>query len=82
MGTSTSRANTYEPSSVSPPGQTLKDILNERDITQSELAARMGRPEKTISESVHGKAAITAETAIQLEYVLEGTRFIFKQPRE
>ena len=71
MGTSTSRANTYEPSSVSQPGQTLKDILNERGITQSELATRMGRPEKTISEIVHGKAAITAETAIQLEYVLE-----------
>jgi len=63
--------NTYDPTSVSPPGQTLRDILDERGITQSELAARMGRPEKTISEIVHGKTAITADTAIQLEYVLE-----------
>ncbi len=38
-------------------------------MSQVELARRMGRPEKTISEIIHGKAAITPETALQLESV-------------
>ncbi len=59
--------NRYAPSEVSSPGDTLRDLLEERSITQSDLAARMGRPLKTISEIVNGKAAITPETALQLE---------------
>jgi plasmid maintenance system antidote protein VapI len=39
-------------------------------MTQAELARRMARPLKTISEIVNGHAAITADTAIQLERVL------------
>lgn len=39
-------------------------------MTQSELARRMDRPVKTINEIVNGKAAITPETAIQLELTL------------
>src|SRR5687767_629879 len=57
----------YNPSDVSAPGETLRDLLEERSITQAELATRMGRPLKTISEIVNGKAAITPETALQLE---------------
>jgi plasmid maintenance system antidote protein VapI len=39
-------------------------------MTQAELARRTDRPVKTINEIVNGKAAITPETAIQLERVL------------
>jgi plasmid maintenance system antidote protein VapI len=39
-------------------------------MSQAELADRTGRPKKTINEIIKGKAAITAETAIQLEKVL------------
>jgi HTH-type transcriptional regulator / antitoxin HigA len=53
-----------------PPGEVLLEALEERDMSQSELARRMGRPTKTINEIVHGKAAITPETAIQLELSL------------
>jgi HTH-type transcriptional regulator / antitoxin HigA len=52
------------------PGELLAELLQERDISQSELARRMGRPTKTINEIVNGKAAITPQTAIQLERVL------------
>ena len=62
--------NQYTPDYVSPPGETLEEILEERDMTQAELAERMGRPKKTISEIINGKAAITPETALQLERVL------------
>lgn len=36
-------------------------------MTKADLAARCGRPTKTISEIIHGK---TPETALQLERVL------------
>lgn len=62
--------NEYHPSEVSPPGETLKEVLEERQVSQAELATRMGRPKKTISEIINGKAAITPETALQLELVL------------
>lgn len=62
--------NEYMPESVSPPGETLQEVLDERQMTQAELAERMGRPKKTINEIVQGKSAITPETALQLERVL------------
>lgn len=62
--------NQYSPDTVSPPGETLEEILDARGMSQAELAERTGRPKKTINEIVKGKAAITAETAIQLERVL------------
>ena len=39
-------------------------------MTQAELARRIARPLKTVSEIATGKAAITPETAIQLELAL------------
>lgn len=39
-------------------------------MTQSELARRLGRPLKTVNEIINAKAAITPETAIQLELAL------------
>lgn len=62
--------NQYTPDYVSPPGETLEEILEEKEMTQVELAERTGRPQKTISEIINGKAAITPETALQLERVL------------
>jgi addiction module HigA family antidote len=60
----------YRPTSVSAPGETLAELLDERNITQAELARRLGRPTKTINEIIKGKAMITPETALQLERAL------------
>ena len=68
---SESLKNQYLPDEVSLPGETLQEVLSERGMSQSDLANRMGRPLKTINEIVKGKAAITPETAIQLEHVLD-----------
>lgn len=62
--------NEYTPEEVSPPGDTLSETLEAIGMTQAELALRTGRPLKTINEIIQGKAAITAETALQLERVL------------
>lgn len=60
----------YAPTAVSPPGETLRELLEERGITQTELAERTGRTRKTINEILSGKAQLTHETALQLELVL------------
>ena len=52
------------------PGEILAEALEERGMSQSELARRMGRPVKTINEIIHAKATVTPETALQLELVL------------
>jgi addiction module HigA family antidote len=62
--------NQFRPNYAVPPGATLLDTLEELGMSQVELAQRMGRPLKTINEIIKGKAAITAETALQLEKVL------------
>jgi HTH-type transcriptional regulator/antitoxin HigA len=61
--------NEYEPNTISRPGATLLDLLDERGMSQAELAGRTGRPLKTINEIVKGKTAITPDTALQLERV-------------
>lgn len=60
----------YRPNYATPPGEVLEAYLAAAGMTKAELAARCGRPMKTISEIIHGKAAITPETALQFERVL------------
>jgi HTH-type transcriptional regulator / antitoxin HigA len=60
----------WNPQWIVPPGEVLVEALEERGMTQAELGRRMARPLKTISEIATGKAAITPETAIQLERAL------------
>ncbi len=52
------------------PGGLLSEEIEVRGMTQTSLAAAMGRPLKPVNEIIRGKKAITAETAIQLERVL------------
>lgn len=62
--------NQYAPTYVSPPGETLKEALQERRISQADLAQCMGRSKKMINEIIQGKAPITHRVAIELEQVL------------
>lgn len=58
------------PNYAVPPGETLLETIEALGMSQAELAQRTGRPKKTINEIIKGKAAITPETALQLEKVL------------
>lgn len=60
----------FKPDYAVVPGETLRETLASLNMSQAELAERCGRPKKTINEIIAGKAAITAETALQLERVL------------
>jgi HTH-type transcriptional regulator/antitoxin HigA len=56
---------------VTPPGATLRDLLEERGWKQRELAHRLGRPAQAVNEILAGKKEITEDTALELERVLE-----------
>jgi addiction module HigA family antidote len=71
----------YNPTSVSTPGTTLFDLLEERGISQRVLSLRLGRSNKNLSQIVNGKAPITPDLAIDLERVL-GTPARFWLERE
>ena len=52
---------------ASHPGWFLAEELEVRNMSQRELARRIGRPFQVINEIVRGRKAITADTALQLE---------------
>lgn len=58
----------YCPDLLIHPGETLKEILEERDMTQKELAIRTGYTEKHISTIIKGKKGISSKFAKNLEY--------------
>ena len=64
------RNDQYNPDYAVPPGENLLEIIESLGMSQTELAERTHRPKKTISEIINGKTAITPETAIQFEHVL------------
>ena len=44
----------------------MEDFLKDMGITQRKLAVSIGVPPRRINEIVHGKRAITADTALRL----------------
>lgn len=60
----------FAPDYAIPPCETLLETIEAVGMTQADLAARAGRPLETINEIIHGKTAITPDTALQLERVL------------
>ena len=56
------------------PGEIISDILEERNLTQKELAQRAGVSEAFLSEVIHGKKDISKELAMDLECALEVPR--------
>lgn len=65
--------STFQPDWVSPPGDTISDLLDERDWTQEDLAQRLGLSTKHLSQLINGKVVLTEETAFRLERVLGST---------
>ena len=51
------------------PGETIKELLDERNMTQEELAIRCGYSAKHVSEVISGKKNISSRFANSLEYV-------------
>jgi addiction module HigA family antidote len=60
----------YEPDYAVPPGETLAEVLEDRGMSQAELARRTGLSAKHINLILKGTAPITPDTALKLERVL------------
>jgi HTH-type transcriptional regulator/antitoxin HigA len=68
--TDTDTGAPFAPDWVSPPGDTILDLIEERDWTQQQLADRLGYTAKHVSLLLNGKARLTEETAVRLQSVL------------
>ncbi len=71
----------FAPDWVSPPGDTISDILEERGWTQKELAERLGCASENLSLMINGEVPLTHEMALKLERIL-GSTFQFWVSRE
>lgn len=69
----TDQTPAFSPDWVSPPGETILDIAEEREWTQAELAIRLGYSEKHVNQLINGKVPLTVDAAMRLERVLGGT---------
>jgi addiction module HigA family antidote len=53
-----------------PPGETLRELLEEKDMTQRELAERVGLSAKHVNQLIHGLVRLTPDVAESLERVV------------
>lgn len=60
----------FEPDYAVAPGATLKEVLDEKGVSQAALAVRTGMTEKNISQIINGVAPISYETAEKFEMAL------------
>ncbi len=63
-------ANDMIPETGTHPGELVQEVLEERGMSQRELAKQMKRPIPAINEIIRGKKRVTADTALDLEDVL------------
>ena len=54
------------------PGEYIQEEIDERGMSQRELARQLGRPYQSVNQVLKGKKAVTADTAIDLERVFGG----------
>ncbi len=55
---------------ATPPGYTIREQLEDRQMTQKEFSVRMDMSEKHISRLINGEVRLTPDTANRLEAVL------------
>jgi HTH-type transcriptional regulator / antitoxin HigA len=60
----------FAPDWVSPPGDTILDLLEERNWTQQQLADRLGYTPKHVNQLIKAKVPLTEDAAIRLQNVL------------
>lgn len=53
------------------PGETIKELLEENNLTQDDLARKLKVNVKTINEMINGKGVITNDTAFKLGFIFD-----------
>jgi plasmid maintenance system antidote protein VapI len=73
--------NQYAPDYVTPPGETIEEILVSIGMSKAELSDRIGKTPKHVGDIIKYGAPITSQTAMDLDKVL-GTPASFWNNRE
>jgi plasmid maintenance system antidote protein VapI len=60
---------TYQPDYAVPPGETLRELMDAKGLSNADLAMRTGLTKKTITQIVTGEGPISLDTASKLELV-------------
>ncbi len=63
----------FEPDWVSPPGDTIRDLMEEYGWSETELAARLRYSVQHVRRLLDGEAVITKNAAVRLARVLGST---------
>lgn len=63
----------FAPDWISPPGETIEDLLAEKGWTQAELAKRTGFSRKHVNDLVKGRASLSPKAALRFERELGST---------
>lgn len=75
--------NSFDPDYAVSPGETLADLLEERDMTQNELADKLGISLEKMNGVVDGEVALTPEIADGLNEVFSiPARFWLERERQ
>ena len=56
----------FNPDWLSPPGDTITDLLGERSLSPGELGRRIGWNQEQVMNLIHGQTSITTDIAQQL----------------
>jgi plasmid maintenance system antidote protein VapI len=68
-----SSTDTFSPNWASAPGETIADILRERNLSIDEFADRVGQSREQVNDLLRGRLPITLGLARQLEKVIGGS---------
>jgi HTH-type transcriptional regulator / antitoxin HigA len=68
----TNALNTFSPDWISPPGETIAELIEEKGWTQDELSQKLEYSSAQVSLLISGEESITEEVALSLEKVLGG----------
>ena len=66
-------ASTFEPDWISPPGETIEDLLEEKGWTRAEFAEQSGLSRALVDELIEGIATIGPAIAVKLSLLLGST---------
>src|SRR5688500_12225553 len=65
--------SSFSPDWVSPPGETISDIIRERKLTEQQLANKLNAPVEQVSRLIDGREGLTLDMARKLESCLGGS---------
>ncbi|GAA2095726.1 HigA family addiction module antitoxin [Actinomadura alba] len=69
MATTPKLYRDYEPDYAVPPGETIREFLDELGMTQRQLAARLALSLKHVNQLIQGLVPLSPEVAARLELV-------------